>query len=142
MKMEWIDVKERLPEATVDGAGAKSSDTMLIAADMYDELGYDYSYISFGYWFEEEGKVVWYDTNEGYKSNDDGRHIEVTHWMPLPPLPEKKVEPLPCPFCGSKDVEEKNNYYSWFVTCPHCRTSGPSHGSRYNAILEWNKAKR
>jgi Lar family restriction alleviation protein len=42
---------------------------------------------------------------------------------------------LPCPFCGSKDVELIDTFYDsaatfWFVKCGRCDAQGPSFTDR------------
>ena len=67
--MEWIPVKERLPELNTD---------VLVCDARY---GY------FGIWSlekdEREDKPYWEDDGGCWKSLDD-----VTHWMPLPESPD------------------------------------------------------
>lgn len=45
-------------------------------------------------------------------------------------------EVKPCPFCGSD--YSLLELWSWFVTCPVCKTKGPSGNSEEEAIKLWN----
>ena len=69
----WIPVEERLPEYGL----------RVLATDMYE--GDDYT----GIWTREEYKDdadgCWYDDHGWWHASDD-----VTHWMPLPKVPEVK----------------------------------------------------
>ena len=72
--MEWIPVKERLPEMPPDDEGFPVSCVVLIyCLDSYIGTAHAAIY---------DDKVEWY-------SDDDYNNNYVTHWMPLPapPLP-------------------------------------------------------
>jgi len=60
--MEWISVKDRLPE------------------DGEDVLFY-YDYISIG-WYEDEW---FYDSEDKFSAE-----LDITHWMPLPESPNER----------------------------------------------------
>jgi hypothetical protein len=64
--MEWISVKDRLPEKDIP------------------VLCYDGTYIDVGeYWYDENDKPVFFNPPSPPKDY-------ITHWMPLPKPPEKK----------------------------------------------------
>lgn len=47
---------------------------------------------------------------------------------------------LPCPFCGSADLEKSNNGDNhWNVWCNGCATSGPDAVGEDDAIVVWNR---
>ena len=48
---------------------------------------------------------------------------------------------LPCPFCGSEDVELAESITDYFVVCFDCEASGP-HKYSEEAIDAWNAAAR
>lgn len=84
--MEWISVKDRLPRIAV----GSYSVTVLIAFNMIDIDGmYSYSAVSFGRHYASKRRITWEDEVSGYTDDDDGAHIEVTHWMPIPELPKE-----------------------------------------------------
>lgn len=77
--MEWIKCSERLP----------NDDEDVLIYDYRDGIGigfYEYSNVS-GY-YEKDGSF--FITNSGWEvSYDWARHMDPTHWMPLPKPPKE-----------------------------------------------------
>jgi Lar family restriction alleviation protein len=51
------------------------------------------------------------------------------------------AELLPCPFCGSIDIDCADAGYKtdvWFVQCNNCCTTFPHFDSKEEAIIAWN----
>ena len=73
--MEWIDIKDKLPE----------DDSKVLVYESKFGKG-EYSAISFGYYYG--GKWHWENSQSGvveYYPNAD--YWDITHWMPLPDKP-------------------------------------------------------
>lgn len=64
--MEWISVKDQLPEPGIPVL------TFCL----------DFDYMQTGYLIDNVEPILWSHTRE---------HEEVTHWMPLPDVPIKKI---------------------------------------------------
>lgn len=84
MTMEWISVKDKLPELTNEFYDRKCSDDLLIAFhnDLNDEPD-----ITIGYCREDKTTIdgiLWFDFIQ-----NDGVYGDVTHWMPLPEPPKE-----------------------------------------------------
>jgi len=62
--MEWISVKDRLPDGALE-----VEDVLTFSLGNIDSF-----YFSVGYW-------------DGYKWENLSHHFEPTHWMPLPAPP-------------------------------------------------------
>ncbi len=96
---EWISVKDRLPTT--------SEDCLLFIKQYRSDSGSFWSdHIVTGFWSNEyeDDEVGFYAQNFtiefiGHKDNEldgvndyeflsDSKHIEITHWMPLPEPPE------------------------------------------------------
>ncbi len=73
--MNWINVKDRLPEESVD-----------VLVYVYDGLGY---YVSHGNYDNQREHAQWRECSRNL--------IKVTHWLPLPKPPDDTNE---CPLCG------------------------------------------
>ena len=67
--MEWISVKDRLPESKYHGMN-------ILTVNKRHGVSTDYSYYDNKWW--------WIDSKDNCFTDDD-----VTHWMPLPELPEE-----------------------------------------------------
>ena len=52
---------------------------------------------------------------------------------------ENQIKPLPCPFCGSKEIVFTRNKTSAWMICVNCGGDGPAAGSEEKAIELWNK---
>lgn len=54
---------------------------------------------------------------------------------------------LPCPFCGSKDIDpegtacEHNGLNGYQATCETCHASGPEAADAWGAAYAWNARK-
>lgn len=72
--LEWISVKYKLPAENIE----------VLACDNYDIRIAEYG---IGYVENVERQGWWIDQNFDWD--------EVTHWMPLPSLPEKNPKPKP-----------------------------------------------
>lgn len=71
----------------------------------------------------------WQLTLEYILSTDDWEIVEET--------------PLPCPFCGSNQVDLRyNGEKHFFIACLSCKAEGPITNFRTSAKEYWNKAKR
>lgn len=73
MNMEWISVKERLPE--------NEEEVLVACADSVKVYGVCYS-----------PKYKLFNSCDSYETREDAeKHAfkEVTHWMPFPPKPER-----------------------------------------------------
>ena len=73
----WIPVSERLPEIIEDGAGCFSEDVLVLTANKiwlkasyYKKTGWRLRYIHY--------------------SKRQIEKLNITHWMPIPPLPAKE----------------------------------------------------
>lgn len=80
----WISVKDKLPPMKFDGIDQHISDRVLLLVDgKYIDIGYRETFLS-----NEDGEgmdnwIWWFDTQHDYNA-----HTNVTHWQPLPPLPQ------------------------------------------------------
>jgi Protein of unknown function (DUF551) len=86
--MEWISVKERIPEPGKDGLEEGIED-VLIAYKRICEKCYNPDkelYISVGYHFE--GWLLAQPLSNDVFTEEHNEQILVTHWMPLPALPK------------------------------------------------------
>lgn len=90
---DWIGVKERLPEKGRDGLG-NSIDDVLIAYNMVCRhcLSPHNKNISIGYYMDGKWCLAEPLPNQYVFHCEHNERILVTHWMPLPPLPEKTNE--------------------------------------------------
>lgn len=70
--MEWISIKDKLPEVRQLTSGIITSDRLLIFVDGDISVGY----YNGSYWNDE---------------GNDWNYVKVTHWMPLPEPPEEKI---------------------------------------------------
>ena len=75
--MEWISVKDRLPEIEGVEGSCLITDGKEIATGYYEKEED---------WAEEE-IIRWFD-DSGFISCDYPGLPQVTHWTPLPPLPD------------------------------------------------------
>lgn len=81
--MEWISVKDRLPEATIkenEYADYLISEEVLI---LYDNERFGFKMYAFGI-LEQKEK----DGEKRFFSHQEGKYLLPTHWMPLPAPPE------------------------------------------------------
>lgn len=86
----WISVKDKLPTMKFDGIDQHISDEVLLVIESkngsrYIDMGYRETFLSF-----EDGKGIdswiwWFNSSESYDA-----HKNVTHWQPLPPLPQEQ----------------------------------------------------
>lgn len=77
--MEWISVKDRLPE----NDGSRSDDVIVTVADSYGHKDVCPAFMSKSVYGE---KFVWKYT-DGYE-RIERIGVRVSHWMPLPDPPE------------------------------------------------------
>ena len=47
--------------------------------------------------------------------------------------------PLPCPFCGSKEVLWQNNYKPYSVFCRNCGARIDNYGNKRQCLDDWNR---
>ena len=84
-KQEWIDLQERRPEMEKLGS-VWISETILAAHHGY--------VICFGYFkkTKEDGEIVFVGYDDDFDEHRDEypEDLVMTHWMPLPKLPEKE----------------------------------------------------
>jgi hypothetical protein len=80
--MDWISVKDRLPEQYEDCNCDNSSNHVLIYTECEDiQIGYLVTFTDPDY--EDCGESGWFI----FQIADDHPITEVTHWMPLPGAP-------------------------------------------------------
>ena len=48
-------------------------------------------------------------------------------------------ELLPCPFCGSSDLESAKYIISYYIQCNDCQAVSPKCGTLEDLHLAWNK---
>lgn len=53
-------------------------------------------------------------------------------------VPVRKTALLPCPFCGSEDIEYNNGHYVQDCGCRACGAIGPNNPRTKSAIERWN----
>jgi Lar family restriction alleviation protein len=46
---------------------------------------------------------------------------------------------LPCPFCGSKNLQDRFTIYGEAVMCLDCRSQGPDKPTNAEAWEHWNR---
>lgn len=79
---EWISVKDRLPDILIESNSVKVTDTVIATDGELRAFGYFtiYKYDgSFNFYGVDEDNL---DSTFTYESGI------ITHWMPLPPMPE------------------------------------------------------
>lgn len=54
-------------------------------------------------------------------------------------MDEDDMEPEPCPFCGSTDVDIRQIFGKWFAHCVICCTESGAFRSREEAFDAWNR---
>jgi len=54
--------------------------------------------------------------------------------------PIKLKEPLPCPFCGDRDISMAKGIpgNTWWAWCKVCDTTGPEANTERGAVVLWN----
>jgi hypothetical protein len=80
--MQWISVKERLPEVD-ETQSSNSEDVLILDSDGTMYVGHMDFYPVAGY--RKESKVTWSENATGCGCCAEGLHP--THWMPLPKPP-------------------------------------------------------
>ena len=80
--MDWIDVKDRLPENVKREFGTDNA-VIVYEHDISDPNDIvDYTYIA-RYEGQKNGKPIWNDFVTECKGN-----LNITHWMPIPEPPK------------------------------------------------------
>lgn len=78
--MEWISVKDRLPPAKED---------VLFVGRLVLSTGEVYRYVCKGWKYDDNpNDPEWYDESNRQIDEQPTMENNVTHWMPLPELPE------------------------------------------------------
>ena len=77
-KNHWVSCSDRLPEMPIEGLDAMYSDCCLVC-DSHDWIGMAYCLT--------DGNKTWWDFADA-QNKVKIEWTEVTHWMPLPEIPE------------------------------------------------------
>jgi Lar family restriction alleviation protein len=57
----------------------------------------------------------------------------------MTPTPAPSREPLPCPFCGSENLELRDGCgVAFWLRCHRCVSEGPSQPTPELAVEKWN----
>jgi len=88
---------------------------------------------------KNEGCIYWVDLKTGI-----GNSMCIYCNGRVEPLSDHAVlsevgELLPCPFCGSSDLESAKYIISYYIQCNDCQAVSPKCGTLEDLHLAWNK---
>lgn len=87
---EWISVEERLPKEGKDGLNEGIEDVLIAYKRVCDKCCHAHGlYITVAYYIVDEWKLGQPLDDDVFDGSHD-KQIKVTHWMPLPKLPNDK----------------------------------------------------